>query len=284
MPEATPRPSPRKYAGPLVIIAAFATGAALTWAVTRPPAPVDPADTATVEAPRAPPAPVLAAPPLGRGQLLAAARAATAAYAAGQPAPAGQTDLVGRRFEVRIPFGCSGPQAEPAGAQAWWNYDSARQTLTLAARPVDWTAAPPVPLVTGADVEAVEGFWLPRPWTDAETCPPRAAGPLAAPARLVPPTPQTLGVASVFRAAGSRVLRRGARPYQVVRKVSPDDLAAVGEFHLVLSGRVAAIRDGQPVACRAETSDQRPVCLIAVEFDRVAFEDAAGDALAEWRS
>jgi len=279
MPDATPRTSPRRFTVPLVIAAAFAAGALLTWATVRSPAPEPAAQPSRLAPP--PPLPQ-AVPPLGRADLIAAARTATAAYAAG--APADQAALVGRRFEVRIPFGCSGPQAEPAGAQAWWNYDSAKQTLTLAARPVDWTAASPVPVVAGADVEAVEGFWLPRPWTDAETCPPRPAGPLAAPARLVPPTPQTLGVASVFRAGGSRVLRRGARPYEVVRKVSPQDLAAVREFHLVLSGRVAAIGDGQPVACRAETADQRPVCLVAVEFDRVAFEDAAGDTLTEWRN
>ncbi|HVI32612.1 hypothetical protein [Phenylobacterium sp.] len=281
-------------AGVFVSLLAVALIAAVLLAWPRRSPPPAPAPAAP---PPAAPAPTpLAPPPLGRAELVAAARAAAAAYAAGAPAPEAEAALAGRAFRVRLPFGCLGvsPAVEPAA----WRYDEARGTLTLTARAVDWTGAALARGLPGAEtVEAVEGFWIPRPWLEGETCPslpvpppapatsPAKAAPKAAappPAAPPPPSPQTVGLAEVFREGGSRVFRRGERPYQVVEKAEPPTGPHV--YHLVLEGRVVAGEDGRAVRCRAETADRRPVCVVTVEFDRVAFEDpAGGEVLGEWR-
>ena len=46
---------------------------------------------------------------------------------------------------------------------------------------------------------------------------------------------------------------------------------------------MAAFADGRAVRCRAAGPDQRPICIGAVQLDRVAFEDAQGAVLSEWR-
>lgn len=285
-------------AGVFVSLLAVALIAAVLLAWPRKPPPAPPPKEA---APAAPAPTPLTPPPLGRSELVAAARAAAAAYAAGAPAPDGEAALAGRAFRVRLPFGCLGvaPPAEPAA----WRYDETRGTLTLTARAVDWTGAPLARGLPGAEtIEAVEGFWIPRPWLEGETCPnlpvpppapaqvetapakapAKTAAPATAPPTLPPPSPHTVGLAEVFRAGGSRVFRRGERPYQVVAKAGPPTGPHV--YHLVLEGRVVAAEDGRAVRCRAETADRRPVCLVTVEFDRVAFEDpAGGEVLGEWR-
>ena len=55
-------------------------------------------------------------------------------------------------------------------------------------------------------------------------------------------------------------------------------------YRLVLEGRFAAFPDGRSIHCRAETPDQRPLCIAAAQLDRVAFEDAdTGSVISEWR-
>lgn len=41
--------------------------------------------------------------------------------------------------------------------------------------------------------------------------------------------------------------------------------------------------DGRAIHCRTAAPDQRPVCIGAAQLDRVAFEDADGQMLSEWR-
>ncbi|HRD29396.1 MAG TPA: hypothetical protein PLO65_13940, partial [Caulobacter sp.] len=78
---------------------------------------------------------------------------------------------------------------------------------------------------------------------------------------------------------------RDGRPYSFVRKVPEGEPATPAEgYRLVLEGRVTGYPGGHAVRCRSDSPDRRPVCLVAVEFDRVAFEDGAtGAVLAEWR-
>ncbi len=91
---------------------------------------------------------------------------------------------------------------------------------------------------------------------------------------------QTVGVATVFGRDGSRLLRRGARAYEVVRKVTPEE----GGFRLVLEGRFSSM-DGQSVVrCTGQEPNRRPICFARVEFDRVAIEAASGEVLEEWRN
>jgi hypothetical protein len=257
---------------------ALAIGGYVVGRSTSPPPP-EPAP-APVEATPAPKLPVIT-PPLGRSDLLDAVAAAADAFAAGYAGAAGNAELVGRRFEVRIPFGCYGASPENGGATLRWNYDPKDGTLRVSAAPEVWTNIPWVRSLAGEKVEAVEGFWLPRPWSKAEACPTRDARMIAPP--LLPAPRQTVGLAQFFEAGGSRVPRRDGKPYETVEKVTLEKLQATEGFRLVLRGRIDALPNGQPVGCHSPGPEIQPVCLIAVELDRVAIENPlSGEQLAEW--
>lgn len=218
---------------------------------------------------------------LGLEQIIAAGDAAAKAYAAGSPPPENAA-LLDRRFEVRIPFGCQGPMPEGSGDPLRWTQDAKRRTLKLSAKPEVWTDALFAPGGAGApDIEAVEGFWVPRPWLASDMCPP-ASAPTPDPAAL--PPRQTLGLAQFFRPGESRLPQRGGKAYAVVKRIAPEGLDSAQGFRLVLRGRVVALPDGRAVHCHSESYNYRPICLVSVEYDYVAFENpAAGEILAEWR-
>src|SRR5690242_8676481 len=113
MPDNSPRPSGRQRAliAPLVILivlAAIVVVALVTNASHRE----KPAPEAPPQVP-APPAVSLdvPAPPLTRADIVQDANAAAAAYAVGARQTLSRSALIGRRFVVRIPFGCNGPGA-----------------------------------------------------------------------------------------------------------------------------------------------------------------------------
>lgn len=280
-------PTPnRKLAllAPLAII--LAAGAIVLFALLgrAPPAPPSPQPVTPASAPVAPPPPLAAEPPLDRAALIAAGRQAAADYAAGAKPGSARNPLIGRAFVLRLPFGCDGPQASAGASQAYYSYDAPRKSIRVSARPAIWTTLPQIQsLPDVSEIEAVEGFWLSRPWTASESCPPRSEGP--PPASPTPPASDTLGLAQLFSAEGSRVLRRGERPYEITRRVGDDDAALVSRsYRLVLEGRISGFPDGRAARCWAETPDHRPVCLLGVTFERVAILDGAtGEVLGEWR-
>ena len=241
------------------------------------PPPPAPAPAPPAAAPAAPPP--IVTPPLGRADLIEGARAAAESLVSGAPYPEAVTALAGRQFRLRLPFGCAGPS--PADAGVGYSLDPETGTLRLSAAPQVWTETPWAGALTPAGAEppeAVEGFWVRRPWLSAEGCPAQPR-----PAPDLPPSPETLGLAQVFDAESSRLLRRGGRPYEATRPLPPDAPPPAGGFRLVLEGRVA---DGvrHPIRCRSEGADRRPVCLVLVRFARVAFETPDGVPLEEWTS
>lgn len=269
-----------------IVVAAMATVLALR-PMNDPPSPTRqaPVQPQVVE-PRAEqpgPAPSGVGPAvLSREDLLAAARAGAAAYAEGEDSPAEIRALAGRRFQLRIPFGCQGPQASAADSSAAWEIGPEGETLRVRVRPEDWTASPFAQALAGADVEAVEGFWIPRPWQNSEACPARSNDPLLAEAP--PPSPQTVGVATVYGPESSRLGRRADRPYELT--LSMKDTGQPGEegLQLILEGRIASLGVAGPVACRSASPDQRPVCLIGTTIERVAVRSPRSErVLGEWR-
>lgn len=245
------------------------------------PAPA-PAEAPVVE--DVPAAPVLNAS-LDRRALLTAVGRAASDYAAG--AAAAPETLVGRPFDVSLAFGCEGAEAAPvedAGdGLARWFRDGDPATVRLSLTPGDWTRSA---LIAGADQDtwdAVEGFWISRPWMSAEGCPAGAADPLASGPGA--PSPQTVGLAAVFEKDGSRLGRRNGRAYAHVVRSAGDRPPTPPEagYRVRMQGRIAAFPDGRAIHCRAARPDQRPVCVAAVQLDRVAFQTAAGEVLSEWR-
>ena len=129
----------------------------------------------------------------------------------------------------------------------------------------------------------MEGFWVDRPWMTADGCPSIRADPLASgPGTSAPPT---VGLAAVFETGGSRLGRRNGRAYtHTIRQAGDAPLIGLDAGYRVrLQGRVAAFPDGRAIRCRAANPDQRPVCVAAVQLDRVAFETPTGETLSEWR-
>ena len=233
--------------------------------------------------PSVPPAAPKPLPTLSRAEMIEAARAAAAAYAIGAPPPTEEGGLVGRQFRVTIPFGCGGDQSADTGRTSFWAFGRDRNSVKVSVRPEIWTDSAFVRELGGpVAFDAVEGFWIPRPWIASDDCPTQRTDPLQA----APPTPspQTIGIAVFHEKGGSRLEQRRERPYELVVKAPQDGSdPAPGGYRLVLEGRVSGYDDRQAIRCRSESADQRPVCLIRVVVNRVAIRDpASGQLLGEW--
>jgi len=232
------------------------------------------------------PGPVIPTTALGRADFIDGADQAADIFARGSTSGDGPDSMVGRTFSVRLPIGCGGPLAAaetdpPADGRGHVRWDEAGQSLTLSLAPADWVAASPVGDVP-TDWEVIEGLWIERPWIRSDTCPalrPEAEG---ADARADAPS---IGLAVVHAEDDSRLGRRNGRPYRhVIRATSGQILIPpAGGWRIRLEGRVVGFPDGRAFRCRATGPDTRPVCVAAVQLDRIAFEDAAGATLSEWR-
>jgi hypothetical protein len=225
---------------------------------------------------------------LSRADLIAIARTATDGFAGGGSDNPAMLAFEGRRFQLRLPFGCAGPSAEEEESLRW-RYDEETGTLRANATPVAWAPADWLAPEARAAVERMEGFWIERPWTSSEACPPQPSvtpgRPAATPAASAPvPAPETLGLAMFAFANASRVGRRPGEAFALVRKVAPEDLDLSRGLRLRLTGRIASAPGAGPVLCRALAgANRRPTCLIGVVLEEVAVENgASGETLATW--
>ncbi|SCY15552.1 hypothetical protein SAMN05660666_00860 [Novosphingobium aromaticivorans] len=222
--------------------------------------------------------------PIGRIDLIAAFGRASDAVAAGQALPDANRQLVGRTFSLKLPFGCDGEADKERPAWAGWTLDRNRQALKLSAAPERWTDAAWAKSIAGDMAhEAVEGFWIERPWTSSEECP--AGNPASESGLPASDERQTMGIAQFFAPDSPRTFQRGSRPYaHTIRVREPADVEG-RTYRFAVSGRVTGFPDGQPIHCVQDAPDRRPVCLMAVELARVSFEDPRdGTVLVEWRN
>lgn len=284
---------------PPVLTRVFLAASILVACQREPAAPAaEPPPAATPPAP--PPAP-LATVALDRAGLLGALDRAASAYAAGRTTTEDE-DVADRRFVVRQAFGCGGPAPAPNPGLAQWTWGRERRSIEIALTPVDWSANP---LFGDAATtwEAIEGFWIARPWMREDGCPstrPATAheaekslapalrqAAVATPVAVLPaaPNPQAAGLAAVFDEGGSRIGRRVGKPFAfTLRADGAADLdAPLRGFRLVIGGRFTTFPDGRAIHCSAPSPEVRPVCIAAAIVDRVAFEDADGKLLREWR-
>ena len=243
-------------------------------------------------------------PPMDRAAILAAVARAASAAAAGVDDMAAQAVLDGRQFEFRIRFGCKGPSTDLRKEWLGWSFDSETGTLRVRAKPTFAPGEQLVKMLGGDQFEAVEGFWIPRPWILEAACPAAAAvspafaeppvdavsdeagakppATSAAAAELMPKWPR-IGIAQFFAHTDSRTGRRSMRPYEAVKTLNPKLPIGSQGFNLVLSGRLKGLPDKGVIACVAKGADSPPECIVSVDFDRVWIESPGnGEVIAEW--
>ena len=283
MKEPSPRSSRLVLAGAL--LAAIAVGGAgfLLGRAATERAPVAVSPPAAVPAPRPAPEPVLSGA-LGRAGLIALAASAADAVAAGLEPGSEVAQADGRRFELRLPFGCGGPASESSREAMRWRYDREAGALRIHVTPATWTAQDWWPADSAGGVEAIQGFWIERPWTSSETCPGGGDRPVAAGPEPVTLPGQSLAIGQLFLGGGGRGGRRDGKPYEAVVRVEESDLKTQQGFRLRIGGRIARTPGGGPVSCRQPAGpEQRPICLVSVVMDEIAIENpATGEILATW--
>lgn len=225
---------------------------------------------------------------VGRADLLAAAAAAADEVAAGNTLPKSNLELTNREFELRLPFACGDGVLGKWGERS---FDPETRVLRATFRPQNWGDDPVFErLAAGTPYDAAEGFWIERPWTRAEQCPPAPAlspGPPPVPGNGTAPQPMaaegTLALVQYFSPDSSRTLRRGNRPYTYTAKLAAERQTPPLGLHVKLVGRISGFADGQPIHCVVKSPSKPPICAIAVEFTQVVLEDAStGESLSEW--
>ena len=295
MHEPSPRTSRLVVAGSAAAIILLGGGGFLLGRSTAPAPP--PAIISPMPAPVA--APVVSETPvarvLSRTDIIAMANAAADATSSGAKMPESASAAEGSRFEIELPFGCDGPAAEDSRDPFQWRYDAKSSSLRVSVAPAafdpqEWLGEPTSEAASiappAAREEAIEGFWIARPWSSRETCESASApaAPLGIDAVTIPG--QTLGLAQIFTDEDSRNARRGGKPYESVRRMDEDDLKIDKGLRVRLRGRIGRFPDGEAVRCRQPAGkEQRPVCLVAVTFDDVAIENpSTQETIATWAS
>ena len=294
--EPTPRTSRLVVAGSAAAIVLLGGGGFLLGRSTAPLPPPPVASSEPVRVAKKLPVPEApAASILARSDMIAIANAAADATSSGARLPEMASAAEGLRFEVDLPFGCDGPVSEDSREAFQWRYDAKSSSLRVSVTPAvfdasEWLEEPSSSVANATPSanrkEAIEGFWIARPWSSRETCESGSlpVAPLGIDAVTLPG--QTLGLAEVFSDDGARSARRGGKPYESVRQITETDLKIDQGLRVRLSGRIARFSDGSTVRCRQPAGkDQRPVCLVAVSFDDVAIENpSTKETIATWPS
>ncbi|KQY89702.1 hypothetical protein [Brevundimonas sp. Root1423] len=269
-----------------MIFSGAAIAASINLAACQRPEPAEIASPDPEIAAPADPKPQSSPSVLGRAELLDAV-AAAASDAAGGVARRGPSGIDGRQFRLRFAFGCHGEDPPPPDVDtdgdgvARWFRPAGGGNLRLSLSPADWSEGDPTgPAPPGFD--GVEGVWIPFPWMKSERCP--APGLPMMDARTVKAEPRA-GLAMLRAKDGSRLGRAGTDDFtHLVRGEAGAPAVAPGDgYRLVIEGRLTAWADGRVIRCRVIRSDEPPACVIGAAVDKVAFENAAGASLSEWR-
>lgn len=229
---------------------------------------------------------------LGRAEVIELAAAAADAAASGAMLPDRVRAAVGRRFEIALPFGCTGPAEAESEQPLRWRYDEAEEALRLHVavtrwQPQEWGLQQPTDDEAADDQtnddHTIEGYWVARPWSSSAECPAQTAGGQAATAE------QSLAIAQFFRGDVRREALREGRPFQSVQRIPRSDFAVSRGFRLVLAGRIDRVPGAEggldgPVRCiQPGGIERRPRCIVAVTLDEVRIENSTNDAvLARW--
>ena len=278
-----------------------------------------------------------------RRQLLLAVNEAVSAAATGMDDTSAQASLIGRQFILKLPLGCSGesdaasgwiydeasqrltikatpdmslaeledvlppvPNAPLASTPA--TEDAATKNAVTANEPLEKSTTSSSATSSNVPrpnkIEAVDGFWIPRPWIFTDTCPvdPNAnmalvsdkVEPALAGSNAVKTTtetdpvddnalPPTIGIAHFYTARDPRVGRRNGQAYRITKRVTEEERPNPQSLRLVLRGRLGMLAGGKVIQCSTPKDASHPRCVISASFDRVSFENANGSIIyAEW--
>ena len=290
----------------LSLVSLLAAAAAVTACQQQPQAQNNTADEPVLNLPSVP----KPSPPIDRAALLAAVTEAASASAAGVEMPESVRSLDGRQFEVRIRFGCRGPATDLEERWLGWAFDAERKRIRVRAMPTISADDPLVEGIGGERIEAVEGFWVPRPWLLQPVCPAGAAV-QRAPAEARPeedaeeaqpqsteaapegqaadsvgepvPTAPRVGIAQFFTVNDPRSRRRGSRAYQAAHTLEEGEALSSQGYNLVLSGRLRALPGAGAIHCSTRGADSPPECIVSAEFLKVWIEKPdSKEVIAEW--
>lgn len=220
---------------------------------------------------------------LGRADIIELAATTADALVAGKPLPEQVRRAMGRRLELAVPFGCGGTAEQGSLDPLRWRYDDREEALRLHVEPTDWSPTD-WGLQENAGIEAIEGYWLARPWTSSSDCPKATNAGRSTGVEPVTLAGQTLAIAQFFTAESKREGQRGGRAFETVQRIPRGELDVAAGFRLVLSGRIDRVPGGGPVRCiQPGGIEQRPICVVAAKFDEARIENlATGEVVATW--
>lgn len=217
---------------------------------------------------------------MDRTAFLTAASQAASAHTAGTNDREVQAELDGRRFAIRLRFGCAGPTASDSEDPLRWKASKDGTSFEVSATPDLSLDSEPLAGSLDPTIETVEGFWLARPWLLSDACPNVSAPENAAAAER----PQLVGIAQYFTSEDSRVGQRSGRSYASVEKIASQDELPKAGLVLLFEGRLRSWPGGKVIRCWGSGKDSPPQCVAAAHVDRAAFERPEdGSVLAEWR-
>ena len=238
-------------------------------------------------------------PPLGREELVLALARAASDFAAGREDLEHHRRLDGKRFELRLRFGCE----TDAPDTRRWTFDERARVVRFRVEPDISRETEQLAELGLESFEAVEGFWIRRPWLLEAACPApepppdaeeEGAADGAAPGEETsaaaeadeaePPRWPLPGIAQFFTEQDSRLRRRDDRAYQATIPLQEGVAPSTSGYDLVLSGRLRRLPDGRVIACVGRGDDAPPSCIASAAFDHVALERPDGTTLAEWSS
>ena len=234
----------------------------------------------------------VAEPPLDREALLLAVVRAASAAATGADRADSDRELAGKRFELRLRFGCPD---DPTGDDATrnWSVDEERRVVRIEIKPEIVNDTPLVQEYLGSGFEAAEGFWIRRPWLLQTACLGTDDAPPASDDQGVreAPAPSTLdepaarvGLVQFFTSDEGRTHRRDSRPYRTTKTLAEQERPSAAGYDLVIRGRLQSLPDGRVISC-ASSGSRQPSCIVSARFEEVALERAdTGELLAEWPS
>ena len=249
----------------------------------------------------------VADPPLDRSGLLLAVARAASATALGRNDISEQQGLDGQRFEMRIRFGCPaavlpqavGESSDSSTAPFVTGFNPKDRTLRIRARPDLTRQEPWIATLGGEEVEAVEGFWIYRPWLLLAGCPaplpdrlpPGGDGagragstPLADPARPVAQARSSrVGIAHFLTTSDPRTGRRNRRAYEATKVLDAERRPSGQGYNLVLAGRLKKLPTRRVISCQSTSVNAPPDCVVSAQFDRVRIEwPDSSEVIAEW--